>query len=83
MAGLTVGAGMLEVVVSLVLLHSPDGYVVQINPDQVTSLIAERKDRDRDGLYHEKARCLVRLADGSHVAVTETCDQVKQILEVR
>ena len=74
-------AGMLEAVISLVLLHSPDGYVVQINPEQVTSLVEERKTKDR--LYHESAHCLVRLADGTNVAVTETCDRVKEILEAK
>ena len=75
---------MLEIAVSLILLHSPDGYQVQINPEQVTSLITEREHREKGNrLYPDKAKCLVRLADGTQVPVTETCDDVKQMLEAK
>lgn len=60
----------------LVELHGVDGHVVQVNPDQVTSL----RPRTSGEHFTEKAQCLVNLTDGKYVTVTETCDKVRLLL---
>lgn len=64
----------------LILLHTPDGHVVEINPAMVTSLHAAKEDAPNKQLT-DAVRCLISLADGKFVSVVENCDTVKQLLE--
>jgi hypothetical protein len=70
---------MIGLVISLILLHSPDGSPVEVNPEQITSLVKEKESGNR--LYPDNAKCLVRMADGTRIPVTETCDEIQKILE--
>lgn len=66
---------MLNAAVILVLLHAPDGREIRVNPDSITSMHAGTGSGNK--LITEGARCLINLADGKHVAVAETCDDVR------
>lgn len=70
---------MIEAVVALLLLHSPDGAEVLVSPDQITSMHVSRER----GNYPAEARCLINLADGKHVAVRENCKEVERLVESR
>lgn len=70
---------MFAISLTLLILHSPDGYDVRVSPEQITSLHSERTGENR--LYSKNARCLVRLTDGTSVAVKETCEEVQKMLE--
>jgi threonine dehydratase len=71
--------GMIEAAVALIVLHSPDGHVVLVNPDGVTSMhsaIAGQKNQN----ISDKVRCLVNTTDGKFVSVIETCDAVRELI---
>jgi hypothetical protein len=65
----------------LIVLHRIDGAEIAVNPAQVTSLHAKATGPDRNKLTTHEAHCIVWLADGKLLAVLETCDQVKAMLE--
>lgn len=68
------------VVLHLVVLHTVDGYEVTIAPSHVTSLHAA-KDGKPNELFTKPVRCVVSMADGKFVTVTEKCSVVRQLLE--
>jgi hypothetical protein len=61
------------------MLHDPQGIVVEINPDQVTSL--RNAPSQRQGNFTEEANCLVNLTDGKFITVKEDCKTVRSLLE--
>lgn len=63
---------------NLVILSGPDGQIIRINPSQVVSV---REPRNIEGHFHKDVHCLIHMADGKFVAVTESCDIVRQLLE--
>ena len=69
------------VTLRLVSFHGPDGYPVEINPEQVTSLRGARES-DQEGKYFtSEAHCMIGLTDGKFVTVAETCADVRKLLE--
>jgi hypothetical protein len=71
---------LLLIVLHLVVLHTLDGREVSVNPSLVTSLHASKEDEENK-LLIEGVRCVVSLADGKFVSVSETCDVVRKLLE--
>ena len=67
-------------VLHLVLLHTVDGRVVAVNPEQVTSLQASIPDQPNKVLV-ETVQCVVGLTNGKFISVIEPCDAVRQMLE--
>jgi len=66
----------------LLILHTPDGREVRINPDAVTSLQGPKTGAKKDDkLFAEEIHCLVGLADGKNVAVLEDCSVIQRMLE--
>jgi hypothetical protein len=65
--------------VVFVALHGPEGGQIKVNPDQVTSL--RHGPPDKQGIFTDAATCLINLADGKFVTVTEDCETVRQLLE--
>ena len=63
----------------LILLHAGDGQVVDVNPDQITSLRSPREKHDK--LFPPNTECLIYLTDGKFVAVQEECSTVKKTIE--
>ena len=62
----------------LVVLHGPDGHVVEINPEEVVTL---REPRGQEhGHFHSNIKCLVFTADGKYLGVTESCATVEHKL---
>ena len=68
----------IAIVLHLIILHTVDGREVQINPSYVTS-VHGRRDENRHITEH--ANCLIHLADGKFVSVTESCDVVRKMVE--
>lgn len=63
----------------IITLHTPGNHPVHVFKDQITSL-----QQKRDGpntLFVEGTECLVNLVDGKHVAVIETCLEVRRLIE--
>jgi hypothetical protein len=70
------------VVVVLIVLHAPGGVEVSVVPGQITFTRNPPAVRSHDALHFPKeANCLVGLADGKAIPVTETCDYVKLLIE--
>jgi hypothetical protein len=55
---------------AIILLHTPDGREVWIDPEQVTSM-HEGKDQ-----VSSKVKCVINLTDGKFVSVVEECSYV-------
>lgn len=65
---------------SLVELHGIGGQVIYINPPEVTSV---REPRGLDsGHWVAGIRCLLLMADGKFITVTEPCTEVRHKLEL-
>jgi hypothetical protein len=63
--------------VVLIQLHSPNGGVIWVNPDEITSLQGPQGHKH----FTDKAECLINLADGKFVAVTDDCTTVHKLME--
>lgn len=66
--------------VALLVLHTLDGREVAINPAHVTSLSGPRPGATQ-GMFVDGANCLVNLTDGKFVAVVETCNQIRALID--
>jgi hypothetical protein len=66
---------------AFVTLHAPQGAVIEINPDQVTSL--RNAPPQKRGSFTEQANCLINLTDGKFVTVIEDCETVRKLFGVR
>lgn len=72
---------MIYAVTVLLILHGPAGNQILVNPQLVTSLTAAPNKDKSDKLFHEDVRCMLSLVDGKFVTVTETCDEVRELME--
>lgn len=66
-------------VLGLVLLHSPDGRDIYVNPETVTTMRAATSEKNK--VINEAAKCLLNTTDGKFIAVVESCDVVKGLLK--
>jgi hypothetical protein len=71
---------VLLVAAKLIGVHSLDGHEIAISPQQVTSLRAARPHKPNE-LVAPHVHCLVGLTDGKFVSVTESCAEVREMLE--
>jgi len=71
---------MLLAAVQLILLTGPDNQRIELNPQQVVTLREPRTPGDQEH-FPKAVRCLIHTTDGKFVTVTETCDQVRQLLQ--
>lgn len=67
------------VAIELVTLHMVDGRTVLVNPAQVQQVI-HPPHKGGNKLVAPAARCVVKLT-GSYLSVSETCEEVQQLLE--
>lgn len=58
-------------------LHLIDGVIVQVSPTQIISM----RGRGHGALIAEGGNCLLNMADGKHVVVKETCEEVFRLIE--
>ena len=73
---------ILEMAIALVLVHSPNGDVIEINPDQIVSLRAAAPGKEEvDRLYHKSVKCLIVTADGKSIPAVESCMDIKALIE--
>ncbi|UGY24717.1 hypothetical protein HU675_0043635 [Bradyrhizobium septentrionale] len=81
------------VALRLVSFHGPDGYAVEINPDQVTTLRASREADQQSKFFTSEVHCMIGLTDGKFVThcmigltdgkfvtVSESCEEVRSKL---
>ena len=61
----------------LIQLTGPDGQVISLNVNKITTI---RTVRQADH-FAKGTQCLVFTADAKHVAVIQTCDIVRQLIE--
>jgi hypothetical protein len=65
----------------LIVVHAPDGRIIQINPSQIIAMRAATYSPNK--LVHGKVQCLIHTVDGHFIGVIETCVVVNQMLEAR
>jgi len=65
--------------VVVVLLHTPDGHEVLLNPKQVTAMHSSVPGKPNEVMTDE-VRCRISTTDGKFLAVIETCDIVRRIM---
>ena len=65
------------VAAALLILHTVSGTVVEVNPGAITHL----RNPEGQSNFPPKAQCMVNLADGKFVTVTETCEAVRRAIE--
>lgn len=63
----------------VVLLHTPDGHEVMLNPRQITTMHAAIPGKPNE-VMTEEARCRIGTTDGKFLGVIETCDTVRRIM---
>ena len=70
---------MIFLVAVFLELHGPNGQVIKVNVDQITSL---RMPQVSAGDHFAKGvHCLLKMTNGNTNGVTETCDTVFRMIE--
>jgi hypothetical protein len=69
------------IMLTLVLLHSPTGGAIYINPDSVTTMRSPPAENNKH--FTDEAKCMLNTSDGKFISVTETCDQVRALFRER
>lgn len=67
------------ILAAMLLLHAPNGAEVFVNPQMVVNLHARTEEANRH--VTDKAQCVIAMADGKFLSVTETCDAVRKMIE--
>ena len=62
----------------MIVLHSAGGIAIDVNTDQITHL---RNPEPSNPSFTRDVKCMVNLSDGKFVTVTETCMEVRRIME--
>lgn len=71
------------ILVMVVVLHSPDGSEISINPALVTTM-REAPPGAKNKNFTEQARCMLNTSDGKFVTVVETCATIRELFgEIR
>ncbi|MGY3615645.1 hypothetical protein [Bradyrhizobium sp. USDA 10063] len=68
---------------TLIVLHGADQHEIMVNPEQVTSMRAARPGNHPDKLFAEGVACMISLTDGKYVAVVESCQAARRLIEQR
>jgi hypothetical protein len=66
----------------MIILHSGSGTPLDLNTQTITNLRNPEPDSNSP-LFTKGVRCQVNMTDGKFVAVTETCAEVRRIMEDR
>jgi hypothetical protein len=73
---------LVAAVLSMIILHRVDGGEVTVYPSHITSLHAKPPPTGAPNrLVAHEARCVVWMDDGKLIAVLETCDVIKKLLD--
>jgi hypothetical protein len=65
---------------SLIALHAPNGQLIEINPDHVSSLRSISDLAVKGKHFPPATHCIIVMTNGNFNAVAETCEQVDKIL---
>jgi hypothetical protein len=65
------------VAIELLRVTGPDNQQIEINPQHVVSLRVPQVDSN----FPKGTRCLILTADTKFIAVQETCDQIRNMLQ--
>jgi hypothetical protein len=70
------------IAVHFLIVHSPDGREIDINPAGITSL-RERREGDyaTERVFSKNVKCWVGTSDGKFVTTIETCAEIRRRLE--
>ena len=66
---------MIWILLTLVMFHGPDGQIIWINPEAVTTT---RAPKAHEGHFPPGIHCVVNMSDGKFNLVQETCETVKE-----
>lgn len=65
----------------MIILHSGSGTSLDLNTTTITNL--RNPEPSNNALFTPGVKCQVNMTDGKFVTVTETCAEVRQIMEGR
>jgi hypothetical protein len=69
--------------VVLITLHAPNGDIITVNPDSITSMRDRAPQNEQDEkLMVKGVECLINTSDGKYVSVLEHCDQVRDMIRI-
>ena len=64
---------MFYLVLHLLMVHSPDGLVIEINPHEISSI---RQPPSVAGHFDKDVHCLIIMTNGKFIATSEDCQTV-------
>lgn len=67
------------VVLILISLHGPDGREIDVSVDEITSLQCKMPGVENK-LFDNDVNAIVNLTDGKFVGVTETCSDIRGMI---
>jgi len=71
---------LIAVVLRIIVVHSPGGGEIDINPNGIVSMRSEyRKGEDR--MFTENTNCMINTSDGRFISVVESCAEVRKLIE--
>lgn len=62
----------------LIIVHSPDGHVIQLNPSQIIAMRAAKSSPNK--LITHQVKCAIHTVDGHFIGVVETCARVRDLI---
>lgn len=67
--------------IELILVHMIDGREVQINPAEIVRMRTGRDEDDPKRQFPADVNCVIAFTDGKFLSVSETCSQVRELIE--
>jgi hypothetical protein len=68
----------LYAVISLILVHAPDGREIEINPKEISSI---RNRADSEGHFAPNVKCVLSMTNGKFIATMEDCKTIVEMVE--
>jgi hypothetical protein len=67
------------VLLHLIQLHGPDGQIIDVNPNEVSSLREPREGSE--GHFPNGTKCIISMTNSKLVFVTEDCELIRMEIE--
>lgn len=71
---------MIVAQIVLVLLHSPAGHEIMVNPREVVAMHAKNPEQPNEH-FTDAVQCMINTTDGKFITVVEPCDTVRRLLQ--
>ena len=69
-------------ILQLIELHGPNGQRIEVNVAQISSIRGTGVlSTPHKGHFHSDVHCILTMTNGNFNAVTETCEQVNQLID--